>query len=100
MAIVPSGFHEHAPKMRVARLGDRAAPSLGPTRVLGRHHAGVAHHLASFLEATEATELGRERHCRYFCNATQSLQRFDDRTELLGGGIDSSVNCGIEALNP
>ena len=80
MPVVPSGLHEHASQMRVARLGDGAAPRLWSARVLGRHHARVAHHLAGFLEATEAAEFDCECDGRYFCDATQRLQGVDDRS--------------------
>jgi hypothetical protein len=99
MPVVPSRLHEHAPKVRVAGLGDGAATRLWSARVLGRHHARVAHHLAGLLEATEAAEFGRECDGRYFCHASQRLQRFDDRSQLLGRGFDGLINRGVEALD-
>jgi hypothetical protein len=85
--------------MRVAGFGHRATPSFGATRVLRRHHACVAHHLPGLLEATEAAKLGGERDRGHFGNPTQSLQRIDDGSQLLGRGIDSAIDGGIEPLD-
>ena len=55
------------------RWNDRAPPSLGPTRVLGRHPVDVAHHLLGFLEAAEAAEFGRDRVALAILSASLAL---------------------------
>ena len=85
--------------MRVACLGDGTASCLRAARVLGRNHPRVAHHLPGFLEATEAAELGCERDSRHFGEPSQSLQRIDDGSQLLGRGSDGLVDSRIEAFN-
>ncbi|MEO7037804.1 MAG: hypothetical protein ABI548_27805 [Polyangiaceae bacterium] len=55
--------------------------------------------MPGLLKATEAAEFSRERHRRYFGHAPKSLQRIDDGPQLLGCGINGSINRGVEPLD-
>src|SRR5581483_10883483 len=62
MPVMPGGFHERAAGMRIARLGDRAAP-LGLSRgVLAGHEPQIRHELAGSLEPLEVDDLRHEDH--------------------------------------
>ena len=57
MAIVPRGFEEDTPQVRVPRLGNRAAATPGAARVLRRHEADEAHHTGARRKAARVAEL-------------------------------------------
>src|SRR5450631_4399501 len=61
MPVRPRRFDEYAPKMAVARLGDRATTRLAAARVLTRHCAAVAHQLRGAIKARQLAHLGDDR---------------------------------------
>jgi len=64
--------------------------------VLRWHHARVAHHLRSLLEATETAKLCRHCDRRHLRNATKRLQGIDNRAKLGRSGVDGAIDSTVE----
>src|SRR6516225_1709152 len=99
VSVVPGGLHEYAAQVRVAGLGDAAAPRLRTTRMLRRNNAGVAHDLRRALEAAEAAELRGESNGCHLRDSAQRLQRVHDCTKLSGRGRYGAVDRAFQELD-
>src|SRR5438477_12458876 len=75
MPIAPRGLHDNASQMGVARPGDPATPNTGPTRVLARHRAAVAHELPGPGEAGAFAQLGADGPRFHLRDRTPRLER-------------------------
>ena len=64
VAIGPGGFDDDAPKMRVARFGNPAAPGPRAAGILACNGTAVAHELSRLRKTREFPDLRRDRHRR------------------------------------
>src|SRR5687768_12958079 len=99
MSVVPRRFDEHTTKVSVAGLGDRSAPILWPARMLGWDHTGVAHDLSGPLEAGEGAEFGCKSYRGDLADATQCLERINERSKLAGCVDDGAIDRSVEPLD-
>jgi len=77
MAVMPGGFDEHASKMGIAGLGNRASRLLGPAGMLGGHQADKAHEARGGGKATGVAEFGGDGERREIVNAAKAAQARD-----------------------
>src|SRR3989449_6264062 len=90
--IGPGGLTYDAAQVRVAGLGDGAAPGAAAARVFAGNGSAVAHELARAGEAGQSTDLGDHGGRGHLGDAPQGLQRLDDRPHGLRGRHHRRVN--------
>src|SRR5882672_3416447 len=74
IAIGPGRLDQRAPRVAVARLGDRALVPVLPGGVLARHQAQVTHELARRGKAGEIAQFRDERHRMHELDTAHRLQ--------------------------
>src|SRR2546422_2913992 len=73
-AVIPRRFHQHAPCMTVARLGDIPLATGAAGGVLRRYQAQKSHQLAGVGKAAEVADLRRQGHGGHKVNAAQTRE--------------------------
>jgi len=94
MSVVPGGFDQDPPQMRISCFRDPAAGLFGSTGILRWDQAGKGHHSGGGGEAPRVAQFGRDRECGEIVNAAEAAEPFDagaerlDREEVTEFGID------------
>ena len=69
VSIGPGSLDRHAPRQRIAGLGDAAAADSGAGRMFGGHQAEIGHRLRGMLVVSVARRLGSEGPLPTYCAA-------------------------------
>ena len=85
MPILPSGFDQDAPQMRVAGFGDGAAGVFGAAGMLGRNQPGEGHQARGRRETARVAEFGGDGQRGEIVDATEAAQAFDPGTQRREG---------------
>lgn len=83
MPVVPRGFDEHAPQMRIARFGDRAVDAFGTAGVLRGDQAGKRHEARRRGKASGVAEFGGNGERGEVVDPAEAAQAFDTRAQRL-----------------
>ena len=83
MAVMPRGFDEDAPQVRIAGFGDGAAGLLGATRMLRGDEADEGHRTRRGGKSARVAELGGDGQRGEIVDAAEAAQPLDARAERL-----------------
>ena len=89
MAIVPGGFEEDAPQVRVTGLRDRAAAASGAARMLRRHEAHKPHDTGGRWKAARVAELSGDGERGQFADPAETPQPPHELRERLWRSLDA-----------
>ena len=74
VAVVPRGFHRHAPDAAVAGPGDRPPPLSRPAAELARGESEIPHQLRGAAETRDIAEFGQHGHRRHGVDPAEAVQ--------------------------
>lgn len=83
MTLMPGGFNEDTPEMRIAGFGDRAARLSRPTGMLRGHESHERHGARRRGESARIAQFGGDRQRGEIVDPSETAQALDSRPQRL-----------------